>query len=541
MSESDQELEEADQLFICPYDSSHSLAIARMGHHLIECRENFPISEKAICPFNDKHAIFAPEMDYHKLVCPERRAENEINHERVNNYEADGGNPAEQLFGSISSGSSFSFSSCETTAAGCESGLHLVGGIRNCDSSIGETDESGMITFQIDPELAPNGEKQQPRNGLKNGCCDDMGENDLVLPIEELKSPNHNISIEKQLEQSESDTASSGTNSSIGTDEEERFDYTKYIPSKDLREDFLKLIGQPRNGLQVQDIKYHVMNQPYAIQQWPPGYSFLPAQYQTQNGYQSPGVQPAFISFSNMYNMIPTVPAQAPYAGSYSFHNQSPTPEGFLQTPGQGYDYGMYQAARPSYHRPYYRRRNHYNSYSSRFNNHKNYSARNHENHNETIMNGFNQTENGSGESCFMNKFNGVANHNDTSNFHSTCLKNGCDNPKQPMLSPKRCQNGYKMDVADSQQQFVDIGEVPDKTKCGDSGNSGRENFCASIQDDIKKRENEKQIRKIKKKLAEINGLEEKQRQGANLDCDQLKKLSRKSEYEEQLQLLCLT
>ena len=62
-----------------------------------------------------------------------------------------------------------------------------------------------------------------------------------------------------------------------------------------------------------------------------------------------------------------------------------------------------------------------------------------------------------------------------------------------------------------------------------------------SSKDDLKKSEVEKQIRKIKKKLAEISGLEEKHCKGAKLDCDQLKKLSRKSEFEDQLQSLNLS
>ena len=539
MSESDQDLEEADQLFVCPYDFSHRLTIARMGHHLIECRENFSISEKAICPFNDKHAIFAPEMDYHKLICPDKPVENEVRHENGNKHEAEEENPANRLFGSFSSGTTFSFSSCETTATGCESGLHLVGGIRNCDSFIGETDENGTITFHSDPELAPNGEKQQPQNGFNEGCCD-MVESDLVLPVVELKSPNHNTSIEKQLEQSESDSVSSGTNSSVGTDEslseKERFDYTKYIPSKDLREDFLKLIGQPKNG-QVHDTKYQILSQPYTIQQWPPGYSFLPAQYHTHNGFQTPAVQPAFISFSSTYNMVPAVSAQTPYTASYAgFHNQSPGPGGFLQTPAQGYDYNVYPPARPSYHRPYFKRRNYHNSHSPRYNNHKNYNSHNHENHTQTFLNG----DASFGEnSCYLSKFNGMASHHDLSKSHPSCLKNGFNNPKRPMISPKLSHNSLEGDEGDSQQQFVDISEVTDEVQFGDAKTNGQENYC--IQNDIKKSENDKQIRKIKKKLAEINGLEEKRRQGANLDCDQLKKLSRKSEFEDQLQSLYLS
>lgn len=107
------------------------------------------------------------------------------------------------------------------------------------------------------------------------------------------------------------------------------------------------------------------------------------------------------------------------------------------------------------------------------------------------------------------------------------------------MISPKLSHNSLEGDEGDSQQQFVDISEVTDKVQFGDAKTNGQENYC--IQNDIKKSENDRQIRKIKKKLAEINGLEEKCRQGANLDCDQLKKLSRKSEFEDQLQSLYLS
>lgn len=547
MSESDQDLEEADQLFVCPYNSTHRLTIAQMGLHLMKCRENASITEKAICPFNDKHAILAPEMDYHKLICLDKPTENETRHVNGSKLEAEEATPTKRLFGSFSSETTFSFSSCETetTATGCESGLHLVGGIRNCDSFIDGTNENGANTFHSDSELASNEEKQQPLNGINGGCCTLRSEDESVL-IEELKSPSRNLSTEKQLEQSKSDSLScEGSNSrSMGSDErlseEERFDYTKYIPSKDLREDFLKLIGQPRNG-QVHDTKHHVSAQPYAIQQWPPGYNFLPAQYHTHNGFQSPTVQPAFISFSNAYNMIPVVPAQAPYTASYGFHNQPPGPGGFLQTSGQ-YDMNGYPAARPSYHRPFFKRRNHYNSYSLRYNNHKNYSTHNLENHTQVPLNGFSQSEANLAEnSCYLNKLNGTENHNNTSKSHPTSLKNGCDYPTQPLLSPKFSHSSLEMEDTDSQQQFVDISEVTAKLPFGGGKTNGEENYCTLIQRDIRKSESDKQIRKIKKKLAEINGLEEKCRQGANLDCDQLKKLSRKSEFEDQLQLLNLS
>ena len=532
MSESEQDVEDPDQLVICPYDSSHKVTAARMGHHLMKCRENFPISEKAICPFNDKHEIFAPEMDFHRSVCLHKPVESKIQHDVNDTIDTDGGNSNDKLFGSFSSGTSFNISSGEANATGCESGLDVVGGIQNF---MGEADEIGTIVFN-----APNGENQHSQNRLGQDYRD-MGENDLVLPIVELKSPNHNKSIEKQLEQSESDTTSK-TNSSIESDErfceEERFDYTKYIPSKDLKEDFLKLIGQPRNG-QVYETKCQSGGESFAMQQWPQGYNALPALFQTNNGFQSTGMQPTFVSF----NMMPPVAScQIPYTSSYGFHNQTPAP-GFLQVQGQGlgYDYPGYPA-RPNYYRSYYRRRNHYSS--SRYSNHKSYSTQNHENHAETFFNGLNQSEISLGESnCCLNKLNGTKIQDEISTSHSLCINNGCDK-EQPLLPPHLSKNKFyfkknKVDDVDGQEQPDGVCEAPDKLLVGDSSNEGMANHYGS-QEDLRRKEIEKQIRKIKKKLAEIHGLEEKYHKGANLDCDQLKKMSRKSEFEDQLQSLNL-
>lgn len=532
MSESEQDVEDPDQLVICPYDSSHKVTAARMGHHLMKCRGNFPISEKAICPFNDKHEIFAPEMDYHRSVCPHKPVESEIQQDVNDTIDTDGGFPKDKLLGSFSSGTSFNFSSREANATGCESGLDVVGGIRNF---IGEVDEIGTMVFN-----EPNGENQHAQNRLGQDYRD-MEENDLVLPIVELKSPNHNKSIEKQLEQSESDITSK-TNSSIESDErfceEERFDYTKYIPSKDLKEDFLKLIGQPRNG-QVYETRCHSGGQSFAVQQWPQGYNALPALFQTNNGFQATGIQPTFVSF----NMMPPVAScQLPYTSSYGFHNQTPGP-GFLQAPGQGlgYDYTGYPSARPSYYRSYYRRRNYYSS--SRYSNHKSYNTQNHENHAETFFNGLNQSEIGLGESsCYLNKLNGTKIHDEIPTSHSLCISNGCDK-EQPLLPPHLSKNNFyfknKVDDVDGQEQLAGFDQVPNKIITGDSSAEGMANHHGS-QQDLKRKEIEKQIRKIKKKLAEINGLEEKYHKGASLDCDQLKKMSRKGEFEDQLQSLNL-
>ena len=530
MSESEQDVEDPDQLVICPYDSSHKVTAARMGHHLKKCRGNFPISEKAICPFNDKHEIFAPEMDFHRSVCSHKPVASKVQQGVNDTIDTDGGNPKDKLFGSFSSGTSYNFSSGEANATGCESGLDVVGGIPNF---IGDTDEIGKIIFN-----APNSENQNSQNRLDQDYRD-MGENDLVLPIVELESANHNKSIEKQLEQSESDTTSK-TNTSIESDErfceEERFDYTKYIPSKDLKEDFLKLIGQPRNG-QVYETKCQSGGQSFAMQQWPQGYNALPALFQANNGFQSASIQPTLVSF----NMMPPVPScQLPYASSYGFHNQTPGP-GFLQVQGQGlgYDCTGYPSARPNYYRSYYRRRNHYSS--SRYSNHKSYNTQNHA---ETFFNGLNQSEISLGErNCYLNKLNGTKIHDEISTSNSLCIDSECDK-EQPLLPPHLSKNNFyfqknKVDDVDGHEQVNGAGEAPDKLFIGDSSGEGMANNHGS-QEDLARKEIEKQIRKIKKKLAEINGLEEKYHKGANLDCDQLKKMSRKSEFEDQLHSLNL-
>ena len=543
MSESDESFESAGQPIIYPCDSSHSETAASMGRNMNKCREELPISEKAICPFNDKHESFAPEMDCHKLVCPYTSQKYKIQQDSSNRCDGDGESHKSQEFGSFSSATTFKFSSSEAT--GCESGLDVVGGIRNYDSFISEADETGAMAHD-DPELASNGKNQQPQKTL-SGDCLRMTENGVASSIVGLESTNDNKSIEKRLRQLESDTVCSETNSCMGNSEnfgkEERFDYTKYIPSEDLKEDFLKSIGKPTNG-QVCETKCQFSSHPFVIQQWPQDYHF-PAQFQNHNGYQSTGVQQTFLSFSNTYNMIPAVSSgQAAYTCTYGFHNQTPGP-GFLQSPCQelGYDYCGYPAGRPSHYRSFYRRRNTNNPF--RYSNHKSYNSHTYEKHTESFFNDFNQQEINLGESCYLSKLNNTETNGDISTSLSLCMKSGCDNQNKPTSSREVNKNNFYFEESqigdvDVQEHFVDIGEVPEKQEMEVSGGSGVVNLHSS-QDDIKKSENEKQIRKMKKKLAEISGLEEKYRKGANLDCDQLKKLKRKSEFEDQLQSLNLS
>ena len=530
MSENDQDLAESDQC-VCPYDSSHRSSVPEMEDHLIECRGNVAIGEKAICPFNDQHTIFTPEMDYHKVTCPDKPRESDKRRQNCGKRESDLAALSEKSSVIFSAETTFSFEPFEETATGCESGPRFVGGRRNSDSFDRGTHHNDADDIRRYSDLESNGEKQATES-----CLDDLVENDPDQANEELMSPSHNTPIEKQLEQLES-RSSSGNNSAVGN--VERFDYAKFIPSKDLRDDFLKLIGQPRNG-QVH-LKYHGLNQQSfgTIQQWPPnGYSYHPTMYHTHNGYQSPGIQPAYISFTNTFNVIPAV---SPYSGSFGYHSQSPAgPGGFLQTQDHTYDYNFYPAARPSYHRPYFKRRNHYNSHS-RYHNHESCNSQNHENHTQTKINDLNQSEESVVENGYYpKKPNGIENHNhETSKCHPKWMQNGCDDTKQWLFSKELSNRSSKMDNGRRQQQFVYIGEDSEKMQNGDTKSIKQENHC--VEENAKKNETDKLIRKIKKKLIEISGLEEKFGRGVKLDCDQLKKLSRRAEFEEQLKSLCLS
>lgn len=502
MSESGQNLENTHPPSSYPCDSSHSVTAAPVGRCMNKCRGEIPIVEKAICPFNETHQSFAEEVDHKESLYA---CESESCKIQQGKSDTDGKTQKNRVFESFSSATSLKCKSCEKTETGCESGLEVVGGIRNYNSFASEADESGKISHN-DPEIESNGNNQQPRKTLNEDCLS-VSEQTVVSSEERLKSTGDMKSIEQRSPQSENATLGSlGNGESIP--KEERFDYTKYIPSEDLKEDFLKSIGKPSNG-QVYDTKCQFASYPFAFQQWPLEYHF-PPQFQNPNGYQSTGVPQTFLSFSNMYNMIPAVSTgQASYTCSYGFHDQTGGP-GSLQSPGQGYDYCVYPAARPSYYRSFYRRRNLNNSF--RHSNHKNNDSNNYEIHTETFLNNFNQPQISMEEGHHLRKVC----KNDV-HFEESSIEDG-----------------------DIQEHFVDIGEVPAKQESEVSGGSGSVNLQSS-QDELKKSEIEKQIRKIKKKLAEISGLEEKYHKGANLDCDQLKKLSRKSEFEDQLQSLNLS
>ncbi|XP_039263964.2 uncharacterized protein LOC120339828 [Styela clava] len=78
-----------DELFICPYDPVHRVAARRYIRHIIKCRRNFPLVEKAVCPFNARHVVPKPELRHHLSCCPDARMiESEINFDRCG-YDGD--------------------------------------------------------------------------------------------------------------------------------------------------------------------------------------------------------------------------------------------------------------------------------------------------------------------------------------------------------------------------------------------------------------------------------------------------------------------
>ena len=543
MFESDQDAEDPDQMFLCPYDASHSVTASRMKRHLVKCRKNFLISENAICPFNDQHVICAPEMDYHKLVCPDKpeRMDDAEGFNEITQFDGEHASPVDHRLGNSSPEETSHSVGREIAmnSTGCESGLDFVGGIGNCVSLVREIDETGFIGDRKATEAQGN---ERHQNGIREDCVN--MEDELVPPMAELESPNGNIAIERQLEQSESDTASSGTNGSIGNDEgfsgEERFDYTKYIPSKDLREDFLKLIKQDKE-VQVHDEKHQTISQPYGVEVWPQGYSLVGTQFQASVGFQPPTIQPAYIS----YSMIP------PYTGPYGFSHQLPGPGNFVTGPDQGmtFECSMYPVTRQHQYRSYYRRRNNYNSFSPRLSNHNNYNSRIQQTHSESFLNNSNNPElNKTKEILSLQKTNGSQTHDDFPSARPTLhARNGCHNKNLPPSFSKSARTSHCDEIKQGDvhvQQLVDIGEVHNKSvngnvdsECGEIFHEAENEMNGQLEDS-EKSEYKKQIRKLRKKICEINSLEEKRHCGAKLDCDQLKKLSRKREFEEQLRSL---
>jgi hypothetical protein len=62
-----------DPIVQCPYNVSHSVLKSRMQSHLVKCKRNYPLANKAVCPFNAVHHVDKPDYQYHVSTCPDRR------------------------------------------------------------------------------------------------------------------------------------------------------------------------------------------------------------------------------------------------------------------------------------------------------------------------------------------------------------------------------------------------------------------------------------------------------------------------------------
>jgi len=77
-----------EQLFICPYDSTHLVRKKKLPYHIPKCRKNWAGTDFKICPFNSNHVIPAPEFAGHKAMCEDRYTI-EMELENINRKKAD--------------------------------------------------------------------------------------------------------------------------------------------------------------------------------------------------------------------------------------------------------------------------------------------------------------------------------------------------------------------------------------------------------------------------------------------------------------------
>lgn len=517
---------ESDQTIACPYDNSHRVLPIAMEDHLAKCRETFLATEKTVCPFNNEHVIFVPEIDYHKVVCPERPREDEEKQDasKCNEKDSSASQDAIEHENGPAKGNS-SFQVDKDSATGCVSGQD-VGGLGNNISVLGQKDETDREAFCGDQEM------ESKRARADSSVNEESIESDDTATG--VKPLNHKTAIEKQLSQSDSDsteTDTSGTGESDSQIDRERFDYTKYKPSKEEREDFLKLIGQEKDGDMYQ-CRYIILNQPYTSTTWPAqSYTYVPNQYTAY--------QPAYVPFPNSYPMMAAIPAQNPYTTGYFPAAVPPPPHGFMHSTQGAYEYGY--NSRP-HHR--YKRRNNFHHHShTRYNYQNGCNTNDPQNHVETDSNSSSQSDAGlSDENMVTYQISNGANGNHAT-VKEPCakLKNGRYSKKGPVTAQDKCHK--KNTVQESNgvvKDFVDMGNVEERSVNGNLSDSSQEKETEEEkgEDEKKKSEREKQMRKLKKKINEILLLERKKKDGGTLDCDQLKKLSRKNDFEEELQYL---
>lgn len=563
MYDEDQDVDDLDRLLVCPYESSHKVTASRMNNHLVKCRKNYELTEpkKAICPFNEQHVIFEPEIETHKILCPERP------HELTDEDDSSGDENRQDSENEVvcETNKTKAHTKCcsdletdkESAETGCTNGLE-VGGLEDHDVDSTTKDAEETVMMVKSDETTLNGEAEtSPENGANEDKCD--SEKDSVNAVSHMSGfepQDDNIAIEKQLSQSKANLSSSNENGVVnetsmnGHGEEEHFDYKKYAPSKEEREEFLKLIKEHKeqqNGVDDKDDSY---NQNYV---WQHGYSYVTPPYhsnQPYNGLYGPGT--TFIAYPNGSYHPAMNNGHPPY--HYTFQPGSgPVPQ-YLPHPVQGYDFNQGFTPRHHYRRPYRGRNSynrHYNGYNNRnnhYNGHYNHNGhRNHYNHYNNHYNNsycshdpYSHTDTDSNSSASGHSDAGSADH---SHYNGNGLHS--DNDRSHYHHSRRSHHHHSSKGSVNLERIIHVNTDSD----GESGPPSinghildlspepSETYESSLK---RKGEKDKVVRKLRKKLNEIHALESKRNSGVKMDCDQLKKLNRKKELEDELAALTI-
>ena len=562
MFEEENDLDCNDRIVECPYDSSHQVCLSRMARHLGKCRENFNVSEKAICPFNKNHTVYVPELNYHKQTCPNKAEDFQVESDenQATSEQKENGAISEPQVKENGSGFDSYFAS-DIESTGCVNGRPEGGGIHNHCSVKQQNDETTCDTPTQKADSA-----SEEVNGRCEIVVEDSETSNSVVVGEQ--PPNHSAAIERQFSQSESDTASSESELSTSeagnvpesfdqTTQVVHFDYKKFAPSPEEKEEFLKLISQSKENRSCMHEKYQVvLNQTYGPPQWNQGYgAYAPQPFSVPStGYHTGAMPHAYVTFTNGYPMMPPVPGQPPY-GPYVFPQPVQGNGGFIPGPSHGvnFDYGENYHHRPHYHRPY-KRRGYPGSYS-----HQRYNNNNNNYHSYNSYNGHNSTDTDSNSTtsstpsdsgsveengCSL-KIDGLTPVYDEQTVDGGNMKKNSTKQHNHHLPAVSSKNGVKVEKAKVNfEQFVKI----EKVAAGKQLNGKIQHVEVipynhqadhnTANEDGTKSGKDKQIRKLRKKLNEVLSLEEKKLGGAKLDCDQLKKLTRKREIEDQLAIL---
>ncbi|CAH1774671.1 unnamed protein product [Owenia fusiformis] len=77
-----------EELVPCPYQNSHMVRQKRFPYHLMKCRKQYTGNDFATCPFNARHEMPRPELRYHVINCPDKAVlEQEILYNQSKNEE----------------------------------------------------------------------------------------------------------------------------------------------------------------------------------------------------------------------------------------------------------------------------------------------------------------------------------------------------------------------------------------------------------------------------------------------------------------------